>query len=294
MCPAQAPLQGHELIEGYLKAASKYEVHVAKGPGELDKGNPGYVQVMNPLRFGCGKGIVIEKITPFEGSLLLAKPEELKALMASHKVMEEPYAQVDMGEAPEDLRGQLMGLVEKYKSLWDGTLGLIKNTVHRIHLKPEATPICQIPYKTGHRHREKEKEQVEKMCKLEVIEQAIGEWASPIVIVPKPDATPRFCIDYRRLNQVTVKDAYPFSRMDECLEFLGDAQVFSMLDCNVGHWQIQIAPEDKHLTAFTCHEGTWHCERFSFGFCNAAATFQRTNKYYPGGSEMADLFGLPG
>jgi len=91
------------------------------------------------------------------------------------------------------------------------------------------------------------------------------EWASPAVMVPKPDGSVRFCIDYRKLNLMTVKDAYPIPRMDECIDSLGDARVFSTLDCNAGYWQIPVAEEDKHLTAFKYHSGAWQCVRLPFG-----------------------------
>lgn len=166
--PVTGTLQGHGLIEGHSKVASKDRVHVAYGPGELEKGIPYYVQLMNPLNKEARlpKGMVIANIIPFEGPLFKAKPEELEALAAPRKVIEEPHAQVYMGEAPDELRDQLMGLVKKYKSLWDGTLGLIKNTVHRIHIKPGATPVREMPYMEGHRHLEMKEEQVEKMRKL--------------------------------------------------------------------------------------------------------------------------------
>lgn len=156
---------------------------------------------------------------------------------------------------------------------WDGTLGLIQSKVHRIHLKPGAAPARQMPNKAGHRHRKMEEERVKEMRRLEVIEPAVGEWASPVVIVPKPEGTPRFCSDCRRLNLVTVEDAYPIPRMDDCLGSQGDAQVFSILDCNARYWEIPIAPEDKHITTFTSHTGTWKCVRLPFGLCSAPATF---------------------
>lgn len=95
------------------------------------------------------------------------------------------------------MRGKLLALVEKHKSLWDGTLGLIKNTVHRIHLRPGAARVRQMPYKAGNRPRQLEAEQVEEMRALGVIDPATGDWASPVFIVPKPNANLRFCIYYR-------------------------------------------------------------------------------------------------
>ena len=74
-----------------------------------------------------------------------------------------------------------------------------------------------------------------------------------MVLIPKPDGSPRFFIEYRQLNERTVRDSYPLPRMDYLLDSLGDAQFFSTLDCNVGYWQIPLAEEDKPKTALTCH-----------------------------------------
>lgn len=68
----------------------------------------------------------------------------------------------------------------------------------------------------------------------------------------------RFCIDYRKLNDATVKDSYPIHRMDESIDSLGQAKVFTTLDAYSGYWQLPIKPEDRHKTAFSCNEGT--CE----------------------------------
>jgi Reverse transcriptase (RNA-dependent DNA polymerase) len=108
-----------------------------------------------------------------------------------------------------------------------------------------------------------------------VIEPATSEWASPVVLVPKPDGSMRFCIDYRRLNTVTVRYSYPLPRMDECIDSLGDARVFCTLDCNSGYWKIPVSPHDKEKTTFTSHEGLFKFLRMPFGLRNTPATFQR-------------------
>ena len=85
----------------------------------------------------------------------------------------------------------------------------------------------------------------------------------------------RFCVDYRRLNAVTVKDTYPLPRMDECLDSLGDTKVFSALDAISGYWQMPIPESDRDKTAFSCHSGLYRFSRMPFGLTNAPATFQR-------------------
>ena len=73
-----------------------------------------------------------------------------------------------------------------------------------------------------------------------VIERANSEWAAPVFIVSKKHGSLRFCFDYRKLNDLTVKDSYPLSRIDECLDTLGHAKVFTTLDANSGYWQIYL------------------------------------------------------
>jgi len=82
-------------------------------------------------------------------------------------------------------------------------------------------------------------------------------------------------VDYRLLNAVSKRDSYPLPRIDECIDSLGEAKVFSTLPCNAGYWQVLIADGDREKTAFVCHKGAYHYKRMPFGLTNAPATFQR-------------------
>ena len=130
--------------------------------------------------------------------------------------------------------------MEPFQDMCDGRLGHITVAKHRIDLKPNSKPVYQAPYRAGPKQRELEREQIETMLKADVIEASSSEWAAPIVFAPKKDGSLRFCIDYRKLNEVTLLDSYPIPRMDECIDSLGDAQYFSTLDANWGYWQIDI------------------------------------------------------
>jgi hypothetical protein len=160
--------------------------------------------------------------------------------------------------------------------MWDGRLGRVNTSTHRIDHVLWAKPVHSQPYRAGPRAMEAESAEVQRMLKAGVIEPASSEWASSVVLVPKPDGTLRFCVDYRKLNAVTTRDTYKLTRMDDCIEFPGDAQIFTTLGCNSGYWQIPVAPEDVENSTLTSREGTFQFTRMPFGLRNAPATFQRT------------------
>lgn len=114
------------------------------------------------------------------------------------------------------------------------------------------------------------------MLEREVIETSNSPWSSPIVLVKKKDGTIRFCIDYRKINDVTVKDSYPIPRIDTTLDALSGAKWFSTIDLKSGYWQVEMKPVDKPKTAFSIPGGGhWQFLKMPFGLCNAGATFER-------------------
>lgn len=89
----------------------------------------------------------------------------------------------------------------------------------------------------------------------DIIEPSSGPWASPILLVKKKDGSIRFCIDYRKINVVVKKNAYPLPRTDECLELLSGSKFMCTIDLASGYWQQEVDIKDREKTAFASHRG---------------------------------------
>ena len=156
----------------------------------------------------------------------------------------------------------------------DGILGRCDRYLHTIETG-DALPIKQRPYRLPVFKKDEVDRQVEKMLEQNIISPSDSPWASPIVLVEKKDGTMRFCIDYRKLNSITKKDAYPLPRIDDSIDALAGSHYFSTLDLASGYWQLGLSQEAKEKTAFTTGSGLYHFNVLPFGLCNAPSSFER-------------------
>ena len=153
-------------------------------------------------------------------------------------------------------------------------LGKTDKLYHHIdtgNSRPIRQPVRRIP---PHR-REEVKGLLNQMLERGVVEPSSSPWAPPVVLVQKRDGSTRFCVDYRKLNQVTRKDAYPLPRIDMTLDTLHGSLWFTTLDLLSGYWQVEMAKGDRDKTAFCTTEGLFQFKVMPFGLCNAPACFQR-------------------
>ncbi len=138
-----------------------------------------------------------------------------------------------------------------------------------------AVPIKQQPRRPPVVYTGEVEKQVQDLLENRLIEPSTSPWASPVVLVKKKDGSVRFCIDYRQLNAVSRKDAYPLPRIDETLESLRGAMWFSTLDLLSGYWQVGMTERAKQASAFVTRGGLFQWRVMPFGLCNAPATFER-------------------
>lgn len=129
-----------------------------------------------------------------------------------------------------DRQDEVCHMLCKHEGTWSGKLGDMNVTTMRIDVVPDAKPFKYPPYTAGPKTRELERAKIGKQLVACVIELAQLDWAALVLLVSKRDGTFWFCIDYRKLNTMTVEDTYPAPRMDGCSDFVGHAQYFTTLD----------------------------------------------------------------
>ncbi|XP_071486350.1 uncharacterized protein [Diadema antillarum] len=137
------------------------------------------------------------------------------------------------------------------------------------------SPIVSKPYPMPQAVRETIRKEVDDMLKMGVIEKSVSEYASPIVLVRKKDGTNRFCVDYRKINAITVFDPEPIPNADDLLSSLSKGRYFSKFDLSKGYWQIPMREQDKGKTAFVTDDGLYQFTVLPFGMVNAPAIFSR-------------------
>ena len=173
----------------------------------------------------------------------------------------EPRVPLDVNDtnlSPEE-QARVHQLLEKYADAFAYTpdqLGRCTVVKHTIDTG-QHPPIRLRSYRTSPAKREEIEKQVHEMLENDIISPSVSPWSSPVVLVKKSDGTMRFCVDYRKLNQITRKDCHPLPRITEALDSMGGARFFSTLDLRSGYWQLEMEDNSNEKTAFITHNGLY-------------------------------------
>ncbi|CAF2224972.1 unnamed protein product [Rotaria magnacalcarata] len=167
-------------------------------------------------------------------------------------------------------------LLHQYYQLFDNSCfkGIYCSPQHAINTDSHS-PLAEHPRRTSFFNKQLIASEVKKMLDNGIISPSHSPWASPVVIVKKRDGSPRFCIDFRRLNSITRKDVYPLPRIDDVIEKLNGSTIFSKLDLRSGYFQVPLAADERDKTAFITTDGLWQFNRLPQGLKNSPSVFQR-------------------
>ena len=178
---------------------------------------------------------------------------------------------VNLGEAQQ---GEIMNVLGKYTDVFTDLPGKTDLIKHRVELT-ENEPIRSKPYPLPYAVREELRGEIREMISLGIIRESSSPYASPVVIVKKKDGSNRICVDYRKLNKLTIADPEPMITAEDLFQQLGRSRYFSKIDLSKGYWQIPVAEEDVPKTAFVTPDGCYEFLRMPFGMKNSGATLVR-------------------
>ena len=261
-------------IRIYNVSAKEIEITPKTTLGELQE-----VKVLRHLEVGTVKG---EKVQNCQQKVEETAPEEQQL----------PEGVDLTGSAvTEEQKAQMKTFLSKWKGIFSkgitdlGNCDLVKHKIKLIDNEPFKEPHRRIPPALFQEVRE----HLAEMLEAGAIRPSQSPYSSNVVIVRKKDGTIRFCVDFRKLNNNTIKDAYAIPRPEETLHLLAGARYFTKLDLRSGYWQVEIEEEDKPKTAFQVGTlGFYEFHRMPFGLCNAPATFQRLMEMCMGDMNLRD------
>ena len=235
------------------------------------------VRVMNvtPKPVTLKKGTPISELRQVQ-PIQESQKQNVAQNAADKDVIDGLLSQIDPS-VPDHSREDLRKILERYhtvfsKGEWD--LGRTDIVTHSIDTA-DSRPVRQRMRRYPPMHLRAIDQHVDEMIRQGIIEPATSPWASNIVLAKKKDGTLRCCVDYRQLNDLTRKDAYPLPRIDACLDAMAGSRWFSTFDLRCSYHQVSMNPVDSDKTAFITRRGMFRFRTMPFGLCNAGATFQR-------------------
>ena len=175
-----------------------------------------------------------------------------------------------------DQRQRLQTILWKHGKLFDlRQPSVVDDTVQGAIETGTHPPIHTPPYRVSYKDEQVQRDEIDKLLRQGVIEESTSPWSSPIVLVRKKDGSVRFCVDFRKLNNVTVKDAFPIPRIDDMFDHLSEAQCYTTIDFKSGYFQVALDPKDRSKTAFSTRDQHYQFTVLPQGVTNGPPAFQR-------------------
>lgn len=241
--------------------------------------------------------ILFSVMNPTSETVILKKNAPVASLQPVQEITDGNFSHLgnssDKPEVPEHLKplvekvsdkltasekAEIADVIGQFSDVFvgpDGKLGQTDVVEHCIATENGVKPIRIPPRRLPISQREVADAEINKMLNNGIIEPSSSPWSAPIVLVKKRDGSTRFCVDYRRLNSVSLKDSYPLPRIDDSLDSLSGAKYFCTLDLAQGFFQVKMNESDKEKTAFATHKGLFQFRVMPFGLANSPKTFER-------------------
>ena len=189
----------------------------------------------------------------------------------------ESSKEYDLAHLTTQQAQQVEALINRFHELFkeNAPLGIVPGIKHQIRTEPGTIPVRTKQWRMPETSRNEIRRQCDEMLDMGVIEPSASPWLSPVVLVRKKDGKLRFCVDFRKINALTMMDSWPMPRIDELIDDLGGAIWFTTLDAKNAYWTIEMDPEDKDKTAFSDGHRLLQFTRMPFGLVTAPSTFMR-------------------
>jgi dUTPase len=280
------------MVLGNSSFMSKNEVLVARVLVD-----PQVIHRQVPLRlFNVGN----KAVTLQEGSLIAqlhSVTQVLDDISSTNNIKTESEQGVNVPEHLKDLferskselnseqENKLAELLNEYSDVFSTGS---KDIGHTTLTKHDIETVDEKPVKFPPRYMSQEKQddanaQIQQSIETGIARPSNSPWAAPVVMVRKKDGSYRMCVDYRSLNDKTIKDAYPLPKIQEVLDTLSGSRLYSTLDLASGYWQVDLTERAREKSAFCTRNGLFEWLVMPFGLCNAPATFERLMERVLGG-----------
>ncbi|GAU36214.1 hypothetical protein TSUD_363690 [Trifolium subterraneum] len=227
--------------------------------------------VFNQVHINCCEKTVI--FPKSEGSLSLMNGEEVKEYLNDHGELFMVFGSLKL---EGEVKLEEIPVVSEFSDVFPEDISDLppeREVEFSIDLVPGTSPISMAPYRMSASELNELKKQLEELLEKKFIRPSVSPWGAPVLLVKKKEGSMRLCIDYRQLNKATIKNKYPLPRIDDLMDQLVGACVFSKIDLRSGYHQIRVKTEDVPKTAFRLRYGHYEYTVMPFGVTNAPGVF---------------------